>query len=82
MNHTHIIFVTELNTASIDHIFSVYCKLGEVNLNLTSLYDIVTQMSNRQTVMQAELLEAKEKLEETERKLNETIGKLQIRNKH
>ena len=48
--------------------------LGDANLNLTSLHDMVTQMFNRQTTME-------NKLEETERKLNETLEKLKIGNR-
>ena len=58
---------------------SLYYQLGDANLNLTSLYDMVTRMFNRQTSLEAELLKTKEKLEETERKLNKTVEKTENR---
>ena len=55
---------------------SILCfQLGEVNPNLTSLYDMVTQMFNRQTLLEAELVATKQEL-------NRTLEKLKIGNKH
>ena len=43
--------------------------LGEASVNLTTLYDIVTEMSQQLKTVTKELEETKKKLNETERKL-------------